>query len=132
MRNKEKGNNLPQAVALRYTPQEDRAPKVTAKGSGRVAEKIIALAKEHGIPFYVAAPSSTIDLAMASGKEIVIEERKAEEITCGYGKRTAPENIPVFNPAFDVTPAKYVTAIITEKGAVTAPFEPGITQLFKD
>jgi methylthioribose-1-phosphate isomerase len=93
---------------------------------------VAILAKEHGIPFYVAAPSSTIDLAIASGKEIVIEERKAEEITCGYGKRTAPENIPVYNPAFDVTPARYVTAIITEKGAVTAPFETGIAKLFKE
>lgn len=91
---------------------------------------VAILAREHGIPFYVAAPSSTIDLAISSGREIVIEERKAEEITCGYGKRTAPENIPVYNPAFDVTPAKYVTAIITEKGAVTAPFETGLLKLF--
>jgi methylthioribose-1-phosphate isomerase len=91
---------------------------------------VAILAKEHGIPFYVAAPSSTIDLAIGSGKEIVIEERKAEEITCGYGKRTAPENIRVYNPAFDVTPSKYVTAIITEKGVVSAPFETGILKLF--
>lgn len=93
---------------------------------------VAILAKEHGIPFYVAAPSSTIDLDIASGQDIVIEERKPEEITCGFGLRTAPENIPVYNPAFDVTPAKYVTAIITEKGAVTAPFEPGIMKLFKE
>ncbi len=91
---------------------------------------VAILAKEHGIPFYVAAPSSTIDMATASGKEIVIEQRKTEEITCGYGKRTAPEGITVYNPAFDVTPAKYVTAVITEKGVIKPPFEAGIVKLF--
>jgi len=92
---------------------------------------VAILAKEHGIPFYVAAPSSTIDFAIASAKEIVIEQRKPEEITCGFGVRTAPENIKVYNPAFDVTPARYVTAIITEKGAVTPPFETQMVKLFK-
>jgi methylthioribose-1-phosphate isomerase len=91
---------------------------------------VAILAKEHGIPFYVAAPSSTIDMATTSGKEIVIEQRKAEEVTCGYGKRTAPEGIKVYNPAFDVTPAKYVTAIITEKGVIHPPFEAGMVKLF--
>ncbi len=91
---------------------------------------VAILAKEHHIPFYVAAPSSTIDMATASGKEITIEQRKAEEITCGYGKRTAPEGIKVYNPAFDVTPARYVTAIITEKGNLYPPYETGLTKLF--
>jgi methylthioribose-1-phosphate isomerase len=102
--------------------------------NGDVANKIgtygvAILAKEHQIPFYVAAPSSTIDLAIASGKEIVIEERPAKEITCGFGKRTAPLDIKVYNPAFDVTPAQYVTAIITEKGVIYPPFGPQLARL---
>lgn len=79
------------------------------------------LAKEHGIPFYVAAPVSTFDLTIKSGDEIPIEERSPEEVTNGFGKRTAPEGIKVFNPAFDVTPAKNITAIITEKGVIQKP-----------
>ncbi|MGI6113139.1 MAG: S-methyl-5-thioribose-1-phosphate isomerase [Mahellales bacterium] len=92
---------------------------------------VAILAKEHGIPFYVAAPSSTIDLKTQKGQDIVIEERKADEITCGFGRRTAPEHVKVFNPAFDVTPAKYVTAIVTEKGVIYPPFEEGIRKMFK-
>ena len=77
---------------------------------------IAVLAHEHGIPFYVAAPSSTFDNRIATGEEIVIEERSPDEVTHLYGKRTAPEGIEVCNPAFDVTPARYITAFITEKG----------------
>lgn len=76
------------------------------------------LAKEHHIPFYVAAPTSTIDINIESGKSITIEERNPNEITSFGNKKVAPENVVVANPAFDVTPAKYITAIITEKGII--------------
>ncbi|MDD4493225.1 MAG: S-methyl-5-thioribose-1-phosphate isomerase [Eubacteriales bacterium] len=79
---------------------------------------IAVLAKENNIPFYVAAPLSTIDPEIESGDEIPIEYRNENEVTCIAGKRIAPEGIKVLNPAFDVTPAKYITAIITEKGVV--------------
>ncbi|ADO55662.1 S-methyl-5-thioribose-1-phosphate isomerase [Paenibacillus polymyxa] len=105
--------------------------------NGDVANKIgtyslAVLAKAHGIPFYVASPLSTIDLQTATGADIPIEERSAEEVTESFGKRTAPEGIKVYNPAFDVTPHKYITAIITEKGIVQAPFSENLTALFAD
>ncbi|MFD2671412.1 S-methyl-5-thioribose-1-phosphate isomerase [Marinicrinis sediminis] len=105
--------------------------------NGDVANKIgtysvAVLAKEHGIPFYVACPLSTIDLDTPTGADIPIEERADEEITEGFGKRTAPKGIKVFNPAFDITPHDYVTAIITEKGIVEAPFEENLKKLFAD
>jgi methylthioribose-1-phosphate isomerase len=89
--------------------------------NGDVANKIgtygvAVLAQAHGIPFYVAAPLSSIDLQTPTGAEIPIEERPAEEITHGLGKQVAPEGIKVYNPAFDVTPARYITAIVTETG----------------
>ncbi|MED4584062.1 S-methyl-5-thioribose-1-phosphate isomerase [Brevibacillus choshinensis] len=89
--------------------------------NGDVANKIgtygvAVLAKAHGIPFYVAAPLSSVDLETATGAEIPIEERPAEEITHGLGKQVAPDGIKVYNPAFDVTPAQYITAIVTETG----------------
>jgi len=102
--------------ADRITAHGDTANKIGTYG-------VALLAKAHGIPFYVAAPSSTFDMAMTSGKDIVIEERDAEEITCGFGKRTAPIGVPVFNPAFDVTPASLVHAFITEKGVIKPPFD---------
>ncbi|GAA3401979.1 S-methyl-5-thioribose-1-phosphate isomerase [Paenibacillus hodogayensis] len=103
--------------------------------NGDVANKIgtysvAVLAKAHGIPFYVACPLSTIDLGTPTGAEIPIEERNEQEITEGFGKRTAPVGVKVFNPAFDVTPHEYVTAIITEKGVVTAPYEENLRKLF--
>lgn len=79
---------------------------------------VAVLAHAHGIPFYVAAPSTTFDLSLASGDGIPIEQRKAEEITHGFGKQTAPSGVAVYNPAFDVTPAKYIQAIITERGII--------------
>ncbi len=79
---------------------------------------IAVLAKAHGIPFYVAAPSTTFDLSLESGDLIPIEERHSEEITAGMGKQTAPENTNVYNPAFDVAPAELIEAIITEKGII--------------
>lgn len=89
--------------------------------NGDVANKIgtygvAVLAKAHGIPFYVAAPLSSVDLETATGADIPIEERPAEEITHGLGKQVAPDHIKVYNPAFDVTPAQYITAIVTETG----------------
>lgn len=87
------------------------------------------LAKTFGIPFYVAAPTSTFDLSIDSGKQIPIEERKAEEITQIAGVQTAPLQTKVFNPAFDVTPAEYISAIITEKGVIYPDFIQNITSL---
>ncbi|MFC4776337.1 S-methyl-5-thioribose-1-phosphate isomerase [Paenibacillus sp. GCM10023252] len=104
--------------------------------NGDVANKIgtysvAVLAKAHGIPFYVACPLSTIDLTTPTGAEIPIEERPEEEITEAFGKRTAPEGVKVYNPAFDITPHEYVTAIITEKGIVTAPYADNLKKLFE-
>ena len=79
---------------------------------------IAVLAKAHGIPFYVAAPSSTFDLSLQTGEEIPIEERSSTEVTCGFGKQTAPEGVNVYNPAFDVTPAHLISALITERGLI--------------
>jgi methylthioribose-1-phosphate isomerase len=95
--------------------------------NGDTANKIgtytlAVLAMEHGIPFYVAAPTTTIDPSLASGAEIPIEERSPEEVTHIKGVSIAPEGIKVANPAFDVTPHLYITAIITEKGIVKEPY----------
>lgn len=103
--------------------------------NGDVANKIgtygvAVLAKAHGIPFYVACPLSTIDLNTPTGAEIPIEERHEDEVTQGFGKRTAPKGVKVYNPAFDVTPHEYVTAIITEKGIVRAPYTDSLAALF--
>ncbi len=79
---------------------------------------VAVLAQRHNIPFYVAAPYSTFDMSLATGAEIPIEQRGSEEITNGFGRRTAPENIKTYSPAFDVTPAELITAIITDKGII--------------
>ena len=102
--------------------------------NGDVANKIgtytvAVLARAHGVPFYVAAPTSTIDLKTASGAGIPIEERSAAEMTHIAGKRIVPEGVPVLHPAFDVTPAELVTAIITEEGVARAPYEAGLAAL---
>src|SRR5271156_4573609 len=101
------------------------ADRIAANGD--VANKIgtygvAILAKEHGIPFYVACPWSTIDMATASGDAIPIEQRAAIEVTHHGGKQMTPHGVGIENPAFDVTPAKYVTAIITERGILRAPY----------
>ncbi|MBE3595757.1 MAG: S-methyl-5-thioribose-1-phosphate isomerase [Hydrogenibacillus sp.] len=103
--------------------------------NGDVANKIgtygVALsARAHGIPFYVAAPRSTIDLDTAAGEDIVIEERDAEEVVTCHGCRIAPVGVKVYNPAFDVTPHALVTGIITEKGIVHPPYEENLPKLF--
>jgi methylthioribose-1-phosphate isomerase len=79
---------------------------------------VATLARVFKIPFYVAAPASTFDLSIATGAEIPIEERAAEEITCGFGRQTAPDGARVYNPAFDVTPAELIAGIITDRGVV--------------
>ena len=88
---------------------------------------VAILAEAHGIPFYVAAPTSTLDFALKTGDEIPIEQRAAEEITEGFGKVTAPEGVKVYSPAFDVTPAALVTAIITEKGVARPPYTESLS-----
>jgi methylthioribose-1-phosphate isomerase len=105
------------------------ADRIAANGD--VANKIgtygvAILAKEHGIPFYVAAPWSTIDVETAHGGLIPIEQRSALEVTHSNGKQMTPDGVGIENPAFDVTPAKYVTAIITERGVLTAPYNASI------
>ena len=87
---------------------------------------VAVLAKENGVPFYVAAPTTTIDTSLASGEEIPIEQRSPEEVTSIRGVSITPEGTNVANPAFDVTPHKYITAIITENGIIRAPFGEGI------
>lgn len=87
------------------------------------------LAKEHKIPFYIAAPTSTIDNSISDGKDIPIEERGIEEVVNGFGKRTAPEVVKVFSPAFDVTPNELISAIITEKGVLHAPYSRSLLEV---
>jgi len=111
------------------------ADRIAANGD--VANKIgtytvAVLAKEHGIPFYVAAPFSTIDMQTADGSGIPIEQRNAREVTHIAGKQMVPDGVEVENPAFDVTPAKYVTAIITERGIAKAPYEEALRKLAEE
>jgi methylthioribose-1-phosphate isomerase len=108
------------------------ADRIAANGD--VANKIgtytvAVLAKEHGIPFYVAAPTSTVDLNTPDGSKIPIEERASTEVTHLAGKQIAPDAVRVENPAFDVTPSKYVAAIITERGVALAPYEESLAAL---
>ena len=103
-----------QAVVVgadRIAANGDTANKIGTYG-------VAVLARAHAIPFYVAAPSSTFDLAIADGSAIPIEERDASEITHGFGRATAPEGVAVYNPAFDVTPASLIAGIITERGVI--------------
>src|SRR6185437_1940699 len=108
------------------------ADRIAANGD--VANKIgtygvAVLAKENNVPFYVAAPISTLDLSLPDGTHIPIEERGAAEVTHVQGVRMAPVGIEVRNPAFDVTPNRYVTAIITERGVARAPFGESLREL---
>ena len=108
------------------------ADRIAANGdtANKIGTYTVAvLARENGIPFYVAAPLSTIDLKVKHGDDIPIEERASSEVTHLKGKRIAPAGINVRNPAFDVTPARLVTAIITEKGVVRAPYGKGLKAL---
>jgi methylthioribose-1-phosphate isomerase len=108
------------------------ADRIAANGD--VANKIgtyslAVLAKENSVPFYVAAPISTFDLTLKSGDLIPIEQRSANEVTHVFGVPVAPENIRVENPAFDITPSRYVTAIISERGVARAPYEESLRRL---
>lgn len=97
--------------ADRIAANGDAANKIGTYG-------VAVLARAHGVPFYVAAPSSTFDLTLADGSAIPIEQRDPREITHGFGRQTAPEGIDVYNPAFDVTPADLIAGIITERGVI--------------
>ena len=98
--------------ADRIAANGDTANKIGTYG-------VAVAAKAHNVSFYVAAPISTFDLSLSDGNAIPIEERSADEICCGFGKRTAPEGVKVYNPAFDVTPANLITGIITERGIIS-------------
>jgi methylthioribose-1-phosphate isomerase len=108
------------------------ADRIAANGD--VANKIgtytlAVLARENKVPFYVAAPTSTIDLSLSSGDKIPIEERSPDEVTHIQGVRIAPEGVRAANPAFDVTPHRYVTAIITERGIIKEPYSEGLKEM---
>lgn len=118
-------NGLIQAVvtgADRVTARGDAANKI---GTYSVA----VLARQHGIPFYIAAPSSTFDLSIVSGDEIPIEQRDSREVTHGFGRQTAPDGVDVWNPAFDVTPAELITAIVTERGVISPVSQERVAQV---
>ena len=111
-----------QAVVVgadRIAANGDTANKIGTYG-------VAVLAAHHQVPFYVAAPSSTFDFAIASGDEIPIEHRDAREITHGFGRQTAPDGIQVYNPAFDVTPADLIAAFITERGVIRPPYRANL------
>ncbi|WP_457653158.1 S-methyl-5-thioribose-1-phosphate isomerase [Rhodocaloribacter sp.] len=110
------------------------ADRIAANGD--VANKIgtytlAVLAEAHGLPFYVSAPLSTIDRNTPTGADIVIEERDPREVTHGFGRQTAPTGVSVYNPAFDVTPARLVTAIVTEQGVLRPPYDTSIAAAFE-
>jgi len=110
------------------------ADRIAANGdtANKIGTYMLAvLAKHHGVPFYVVAPQSTFDLAIADGKQIPIEERSREEVLGFGGCPTAPRGVNVYNPAFDVTDHKLITAIVTEKGIIRRPFYTNIKKIFK-
>jgi methylthioribose-1-phosphate isomerase len=89
------------------------------------------MAKENGVPFYSVAPRSTVDLSLSSGDQIPVEERPGEEVTSLFGEPIAPEGVTARNPAFDVTPHRYLTGIVTEKGVVYPPFDVGLRRVIE-
>ena len=108
------------------------ADRIAANGdtANKIGTYHLALAcAAHDVPFYVAAPFSTFDMELPDGGHIPIEERAAEEVTHGFGRQTAPDGVKVYNPAFDVTPARLIAGIVTERGVLRAPFEESIRQL---
>lgn len=108
------------------------ADRIAANGdtANKIGTYALAvLAQAHGVPFYVAAPTSTIDLKVAGGQEIPIEERSPQEVREVFGVPIAPPDVAVYNPAFDVTPAKYITGIITENGIVAPPYSVNLLKL---
>jgi methylthioribose-1-phosphate isomerase len=125
-----------------YLMQQGRVDAVVVgcdrvAANGDVANKIgtytvAVLAKRHGIPFYVAGPTSSIDITCTSGKDIPIEQRAATEVSHIFGKALAPQGMKVFNPAFDVTPEELITAIITERGVINPPYQKNIRSHVSD
>jgi len=111
--------------ADRIAANGDTANKIGTYG-------LAVLARAHDIPFYVLAPTTTFDMETLTGAEIPIEEREAAEITDGFGKKTSPEGISVYSPAFDVTPAAFITAIICEKGIARPEFSKTLPDMVKD
>ena len=107
--------------ADRIAANGDTANKIGTYG-------VAVLAKAHGVPFYVAAPSSTFDLSLANGEGIPIEQRDPREVTHGFGRQTAPDGVAVYNPAFDVTPAGLIAGLVTEKGIVQPVTEASIRE----
>jgi methylthioribose-1-phosphate isomerase len=110
--------------ADRIAANGDTANKIGTYG-------VAILAKAHGIPFYVLAPSSTFDLSLDSGDKIPIEERPSSEITMGFGKLTAPEGVKTRSPAFDVTPHNLISAIVCEKGILYPPYSATLRECIK-
>ena len=110
--------------ADRIAANGDAANKIGTYG-------VAVLAKAHGIPFYVLAPTSTFDMAAATGASIPIEQRGAAEITEGFGRRTAPVNVKVYNPAFDVTPAELITAIVCERGIARPDYRVSLAAMMR-
>jgi len=111
------------------------ADRIAANGdtANKIGTYTVAvLAQAHGVPFYIAAPLSTIDPACPNGAAIPIEERSADEVTEIFGARVAPEGVTVRHPAFDVTPARLITAIITDRGVLHPPYEEAIRKLFSE
>ena len=119
---KTKGINIVITGADRIAANGDTANKIGTYG-------VALAAKAHGIPFYIAAPASTFDFSLKNGTQIPIEERNANEVRSFQGKVSAPKNVNVFNPAFDVTPAKLIAGIITEYGVLRPPFSKSIKEL---
>jgi methylthioribose-1-phosphate isomerase len=119
---KTKGINIVITGADRIAANGDTANKIGTYG-------VALAARTHGIPFYIAAPASTFDFSISSGEEIPIEERKANEVRSFQGAMSAPPDVDVFNPAFDVTPAKLIAGIITEFGVLRPPFKKAIKEL---
>ena len=110
------------------------ADRIAANGdaANKIGTYMVAvLAREHGVPFYVAAPLTTLDLSLASGDEIPIEERDPMEVTHIKDHQLAPDGINVHNPAFDVTPHQFITAIITDKGVARPPYLKSLKTLFE-
>ena len=107
----------------------DSVRLLTLAAIAAVSTLLAVLAKENGVPFFVAAPTSTLDLTLTSGDQIPIEQRAASEVTHVFGQSVAPAGVAVENPAFDVTPARYVTAIITERGVARPPYEQSLRSL---
>jgi methylthioribose-1-phosphate isomerase len=129
-------DNMAASVIRKHKPDAVIVGADRIAANGDTANKIgtyglAILAKHHGVPFYVAAPSSTFDLSLPDGSGIPIEERARDEIARSQGRQTAPEKAQVYNPAFDVTPAELIAGIITERGVLRPPYREAIARALK-